>query len=135
MEKKIGRELGKLEVVDHIDGLHLHNHPSNLRLFQSNAEHLRATISGHVPNWSQKGIDRMNSSFAQRSESQRIDSYRQRKASGDVRLQQILLAALQLGINSPYLCGTHHHLEKVGIVEFSDSSLQRALDDLHRKYA
>ncbi len=135
MEKKIGRKLLAKEVVDHIDGLHLHNDPSNLRLFSSNAEHLKATIKGQIPSWSKDGIDRMNSTFDQRKESQRVDTYRRRKVSGDVRLQQILLAALQLGIDSPYLLGTHHHLEKAGIDPYSHQDLERALDDLYRKYA
>lgn len=135
MAREIGRDLLPTEVVDHIDGLHLHNDPSNLRLFSSNAEHLKATISGQVPNWSSDGIQRMNSTRRQRSESQRVDTYRQRRANGDVRLQQILLAALQLGTDSPYLSGTHRLLEIAGIDWQSRSSLKRALDDLHRKYA
>lgn len=131
--RSLGRPLLPSEVVDHIDGLHLHNHPSNLRVFQSNADHLRATISGKVPNWSGAGVARMCSTRAQRKESQRVDSYHQRKVNGDVRMRQILLAALQLGIDSPYLLGTHRHLEKAGISDFSHSNLRRALDDLCRK--
>jgi hypothetical protein len=133
--KSLGRSLRPEEVVDHIDGLHLHNHPSNLRVFSSNADHLKATISGKVPCWSEAGIERMNSTRLQRKESQLVDTYRQRKENGDVRMQQILLAALQLGIDSPFLLGTIPRLKKAGIVDYSHSSLKRALDDLYRKYA
>jgi hypothetical protein len=43
------------EVVDHIDGDVRNNEPSNLRVFSSNAEHLRATLKGKVPNWTSEG--------------------------------------------------------------------------------
>lgn len=135
MEIELGRGLLETEVVDHIDGLHLHNHPSNLRVFQSNADHLKATISGQVPNWSDEGKEMLSLARRRILTDQRVDTYRQRKANGDVRLQQILLAALQLGIDSPYLLGTHRHLEKAGIDWSSDSNLKRALGDLCRKYA
>lgn len=45
MESMMGRLLLPSEVVDHIDGDPSNNSPSNLRLFASNAEHLRATLS------------------------------------------------------------------------------------------
>jgi hypothetical protein len=46
MEKKLGRYLTRQEVVDHRNGDTSDNDPSNLRLFESNAEHLRATLNG-----------------------------------------------------------------------------------------
>ena len=55
MEKKLGRFLDQNEVVDHIDGDKLNNNPDNLRVFDSNAEHLRATLKGRTPNWSVDG--------------------------------------------------------------------------------
>jgi len=55
MEKTLGRLLLKTEVVDHIDGDITNNHPDNLRVFQSNAEHLRATLTGKCPDWSDAG--------------------------------------------------------------------------------
>jgi len=58
-EKALGRYLLPTEVVDHIDGLHLHNDPGNLRVFDSNADHLRATISGQRPKWSSEGFAKM----------------------------------------------------------------------------
>lgn len=135
VENMIGRYLDPLEAVDHIDGLRLHNCPSNLRLFDCNASHLRETITGNRPNWSKEGFDRMKLNHHQRKESQPVDKYLMKKKSGDARLIQILLAALKLGIDSPYLLGTSRHLEKAGIVDFSHSSLERALADLYHKYA
>ena len=59
MHKKIGRPLLRTEVVDHIDGDKKNNDPSNLRLFASNAEHLRVTLKGKTPKWTDDGIARM----------------------------------------------------------------------------
>jgi hypothetical protein len=59
MEKKLGRYLKGSEVVDHIDGNTRNNHPDNLRVFPNNAEHLRVTLKGRVPNWSPEGKARM----------------------------------------------------------------------------
>ena len=55
MEKKIGRYLTKTEVVDHIDGDTLNNHPDNLRVFANNAEHLSETLKGKIPDWTEDG--------------------------------------------------------------------------------
>lgn len=55
MEEKLGRYLSKEEVVDHIDGDITNNEPSNLRVFSSNSEHLKETLSGRCPNWSDEG--------------------------------------------------------------------------------
>jgi hypothetical protein len=59
MHDILGRELKKGEVVDHIDGNRKNNDPSNLRVFSSNAEHLRVTLKGKVPNWTPEGRSRM----------------------------------------------------------------------------
>lgn len=59
MHTKLGRRLQAGEVVDHIDGNISNNDPSNLRLFASNADHLRATLIGRVPNWTPEGKARM----------------------------------------------------------------------------
>ena len=135
VEIHLGRSLLETEVVDHIDGLHLHNHPSNLRVFASNADHLKATISGQVPNWSERGKELLSLARRRIATGERLNTYRQRKACGDVRLQQILLAALQLGSDSKYLLGTSLHLEKAGIYDLSRSNLILELDRIYQRYA
>lgn len=59
MHDTIGRKLQPGEVVDHIDGDIRNNDPSNLRLYASNAEHLRETLKGRVPKWTPEGKARM----------------------------------------------------------------------------
>lgn len=46
VEHRLGRYLQPGEVVDHRDGDTSNNDPKNLRLFDSNGEHLRATRTG-----------------------------------------------------------------------------------------
>ncbi|WP_445405091.1 HNH endonuclease [Acinetobacter vivianii] len=130
MEQYLGRYLDPLEVVDHIDGLHLHNAPSNLRVFAKNADHLRETITGNRPNWSPAGFAKMQIPSHQRKGFPQVDTYRQRKANGDVRLQQILLALLKLGRDSPYLSGTLHHLEQAQIDYSCETKIKQALEML-----
>ena len=134
MEKKLGRYLSPEEVVDHIDGLTLHNAPDNLRLFESNGEHLAATISGTERQWSEAGRVNIGARTDRGREIERVDTYRQRRKRGDVRLRAILRAALQLGTDSPYLSGTRHHLQKAGIVGLSRPNLERAWDDLSARW-
>lgn len=133
-EEKLCRYLEKEERVDHIDGLTLHNHPDNLRVFPSNADHLRATLSGRVPEWSDEGYLNMKLRHRPGVEIQRVDTHQKRAASGAVRLRQILLLALRLGTDSPYLCGTHRHIEKAGIDLSCRSTIERALVDLCEKW-
>lgn len=59
MEQQLGRYLEPGEVVDHIDGNPSNNDPSNLRLFESNSDHLRVTLAGRIPNWSEDGLRRI----------------------------------------------------------------------------
>jgi hypothetical protein len=135
MEQKLDRYLLPQETVDHVDGLRLHNSPLNLRLFDSNAEHLKATITGQIPQWSQEAMRKQRLSKRESATHPRIDTYDRKKKSGDARLLQILLAALKLGINSPFLLGTHHLLERAGISDFSHSNLGHELDLLYQRYA
>lgn len=130
LEQKLGRYLLPEERVDHIDGLTLHNHPDNLRLFPSNAEHLRATLTGQVPQWSEAGYDNMVLRHRPGAVIQPVDIHRRRTAAGASRLRQILLAALKLGTDSPYLLGTSRHTTKAEIDMSSRSTIERALDDL-----
>lgn len=131
MEQQIGRPLTHLEAVDHIDGLTLHNSPDNLRLFASNAEHLHATLG--VPSISAKGLANIHERYLRDVTLTPCDTYSLRRARGDVRLRQILRAALKLGIDSPFLLGTHRHLEKAGIL-LDHQSLERALTELESRY-
>lgn len=134
LEQTTGRYLSTSEVVDHIDGLTLHNDPGNLRLFESNAEHLTATLGGLAPKISTAGQRNVGARTDQGRVIQPVDNHRLRRARGDVRLRQILLAALQLGIGSPFLLGSHRHLEKAGIDWRSRPNLERALDDLYARW-
>jgi hypothetical protein len=134
MEHKMGRYLLPEEVVDHIDGLTLHNHPDNLRIFSENGNHLRDTLRGLPKEISLSGRRNLSTKHLQLPEFQRVDIYDRRKKRGDVRLRQILLAALQFGIDSPYLLGTHHHLEKKQIDWSSRSNLKLALDALLQRW-
>lgn len=134
VESMLGRYLLPEEVVDHIDGLTLHNHPDNLRVFASNGRHLAVTATGQR-NWSAAGYRNIGARTDLGVEIERVDTYRRRRDSGDVRLRQILLLALKLGIDSPYLLGTTHHTTKAGIDMSSHSTIQHALDELYMRWA
>lgn len=55
MEQKLGRYLHPKEVVHHIDGKSLNNHPDNLVVFGSNGKHLAYELKGNCPKWSPEG--------------------------------------------------------------------------------
>ena len=135
LEQNIGRYIHPTEVVHHIDGLHLHNAPENLHLFANSSEHTRSTLAGKAPRLSRRGKINVLERNLCHSDGQRVSIYNRMRESGDFRRMQILLAALKLGIDSPFVSYTLHHLAKVGIVDFSDSSLKRALADLSQRYA
>lgn len=71
MEKKLGRYLLPTEVVDHIDGNTRNNHPDNLRVFASNADHLRVTLAGRCPKWSEDGKRRISEAVKRRHQARR----------------------------------------------------------------
>ena len=72
MEEVLGRHLRPDEVVDHIDGDRLNNNPANLRLFASNGEHLRATLKGRCPQWSEEGKRRISEAVKARHRRERV---------------------------------------------------------------
>jgi hypothetical protein len=129
-EQKLGRYLLPEEVVDHIDALRMHNHPDNLRVFATNADHLRETLTGVRKQWSSEGLDRIRTRNRPDANHTPVNKYRQAVKSGDFVLHQILLAALKLGTDSPYLLGSSLHTTKAGIDLYSRSTIERALDDL-----
>lgn len=59
MEQKLGRLLRPTEVVHHIDGNRQNNDPSNLEVFASNADHLKETLAGKIPQWTEDGKRRI----------------------------------------------------------------------------
>jgi hypothetical protein len=134
LEKKLERPLHPGEVSHHKDGLTLHNDPSNLLLFDQNKDHLRATITGHQKKISVSGRLNIKARYHLPEDYLPVDTFYRRRRRGDVRLLQILLAALKFGIDSPFLLGTHRHLEKAGIDPSSRSMLEHALDDLYQRY-
>jgi hypothetical protein len=134
MEKALGRPLRPEEVVDHIDGITIHNDPANLRLFSSNGEHLQATATG-VRKWSAAGRRNIGTRTDRGRVCEPVDIYRRRKARGDVRLRALLRAALELGIEHPCLSGNLHWLTQNGIDPTSRPSLERAWAELEHRYA
>jgi len=111
MEQKIGRYLTSKEVVDHIDGNKMNNHPDNLRLFACNGDHLRETLKGKVPNWSDAGLVKLRLKKSQQKGLSKIDTYNQRKRAHEIRKQQIHHACEQLGKDHPFVSDTLRFLE------------------------
>lgn len=134
MEQRLGRLLLDTERVDHKDGLTLHNHPDNLRLFDTNADHLKSTLTGKVPQWSAAGRENMFLRHRQPEALQPVDTHYRRTAAGATRLRQILLAALQLGTGSPYLLGTQRWIEQARIDMSQRSTIELALTALCQQW-
>jgi hypothetical protein len=130
MEREIGRLLHPAEVVDHIDGLTLHNAPENLRLFATNGDHLAATLAGRAKEISASGRQNILEQGRLPEGRPRVDIHRLRRARGDLRLRAILRAALTLGPDSPFLLGTHRQLAKAGIHVLDRPTIERAWGDL-----
>lgn len=59
MEAKLGRYLERSEVVHHRDGDPTNNHPDNLEVFRTNAEHLKHELTGRCPQWTEDGKRRI----------------------------------------------------------------------------
>ena len=134
LEKKLRRYLLPHEVVDHIDGLTLHNAPSNLRVFSKNSDHLSTTLRGRRPIWSPRGFLNLGNARWHPETNPPVDTYAERRERGEIRLRQILLAALKLGKDSRFLSGTIYHTRKAGIDMTSRPTIERALADLYQKW-
>jgi HNH endonuclease len=134
MEHRLGRYIAPSEVVDHIDGLTVHNAPENLRLFASNSDHLSATLRARAPRISRAGKQNIRARYRLGTSLVPVDMHSQRRALGEIRLRQILLAASELGIDSPFLLGTHRHLAKARIDVSSHSTIALALAGLDAKW-
>jgi hypothetical protein len=80
MEKKLGRHLLPHEVVHHRDENKQNNAPRNLRVYRSNAEHLRDELTGRTPNYTPDGLRRMREN-AQRVNRRRWSASRKRSKS------------------------------------------------------
>lgn len=81
MEALLGRYLKSTEVVHHKDKDKQNNHPRNLGLFGSNADHLREELTGHVPQWTPEGLERIRQGIL-RSLKSRPASIRSRSKIG-----------------------------------------------------
>ena len=134
MEQSLGRVLSPGEVVDHIDGLTLHNAPDNLRLFASNSDHLRATLAGRAPKLSLEGSLNTGIRTDLGRDCQPVDNYELRRARGEIRLRQMILAALSLGIDSPFLLGSHRHFATAQIDPSHRPNLELALQRLYQQW-
>jgi hypothetical protein len=110
MESKLGRYLEPKEVVDHIDGNTLNNSPENLRLFQSNADHLKETLSGKIPEWSELG--KKNLVGRQGVIETPVDTHDLKRNSGELRKQRILHARAQLDKDAPVPSDMQRLLER-----------------------
>lgn len=58
-ERVLGRLLLPTEVVHHKNDDPADNRPENLQVYDSNADHLRATLAGKCPKWSAEGKKRI----------------------------------------------------------------------------
>lgn len=100
MEMIHGRILEKFEVVDHINGLTLDNRIENLRLYYSNGQHLADTLAGRRPQWSDSGFQKIKIAPLQRKNYAKVDTFLERRKSGDYREQQICRLHESLQINA-----------------------------------
>lgn len=78
-EQVLGRLLLPTEVVHHKNDDPADNRPENLQVYDSNADHLRETLAGKCPKWSEAGRQRILESIRK----PRASSGRRRKGPSD----------------------------------------------------
>lgn len=135
-EIKIGRLLTKEEVVDHIDGCALNNHPNNLRVFSRNSDHLKATLTSKVPKWSHEGkqkiiLARWHPEDAVEKFGLKVDKRADLLKRNEIRLQQILLCHELFENQGLWLLGTKKYFEQMNIDWPFD---QKTEESLRKKY-
>ena len=81
MEKKLGRYLLPGEVVHQIDSDPQNNDPENLIVFGSNAAHLKAELTGRIPNWTPDGYAKILQVAAKKRKYQGTKTQRAKQAS------------------------------------------------------
>jgi len=133
MEKHLGRYLTKEEVVDHLDECVIHNDLSNLRLYSSNAEHLKSTITGRPKDLSSQGRKVVRSTHSQRKGMKQVNNHEEMWRCGDYRLLQIFHAWLLLDKDSPYLLGTHRYMIDRQIDPYDENMIKDNLRSLCHK--
>jgi hypothetical protein len=123
MEGSIGRHLTREEVVHHRDGDKQNNSIENLELFSSNAEHLRVTLAGQCPKWTEDGIRRIREGNQKKNlrRLERLEMLRQLSegmnqmtepyGSWNSEELQNFLSELEIGLEQAYEMGPEQLLE------------------------
>ena len=86
IESKLRRYLLPGEVVHHVDGDRANNQLSNLRLFATNADHLRHELTGRIPKWTADGLRRIQQGVLRATKNRRAAS--RKKLKSDARVSR-----------------------------------------------
>ncbi len=103
MEQHLGRLLEPREVVHHLNKKRDDNQIENLSLYASNAEHLRAELTGHKPNWTPDGLEKLKVAIARSVKTRKEKSLRRLKLCAQACKQKNDLTPELPGINEPSL--------------------------------